>query len=48
MAKRWAKPVAKTTKSRVDKRGSRVFHDVCGPKSVRSMGRKEYMLMVKD
>ena len=34
------KPVAKTTKSR--------FLDVCGPKSVRSIGGKEYMLLVKD
>ena len=48
MAKGRKKPIAKTTKSRADKRGSRVFLDVCGPKSVRSIGRKEYMLLVKD
>ena len=29
-------PIAKTTKSRADKRGGRVFLDVCGPKTVRS------------
>ena len=38
MAKGPRKPIAKTTKSRADKRGSRVFLDVCGPKSVRSIG----------
>ena len=48
MAKVRKKPIAKTTKSRADKRGGRVFLDVCGPKSVRSIGGKEYMLLVKD
>ena len=48
MAKGRKKPIAKTTKSRGDKRGGRVFLDVCGPKSVRSIGGKEYMLLVKD
>ena len=48
MAKRRKKPIAKTTKSRADKRGGRVFLDDCGPKSVRTMGGKEYMLLVKD
>ena len=48
MAKRRKKPIAKTTKSRADKRGGRVVLDVCGPKSVRSLGGKEYMLLVKD
>ena len=42
MAKGRKKPIAKTTKSRADKRGGRVFLDVCGPKSVRSIGEKEY------
>ena len=48
MAKGRKKPIAKTTKSRADKCGGRVFLDVCGPKSVRSIGGKEYMLLVKD
>ena len=47
MAKGRKKPIAKTTKSRADKRGGRVFLDVCGPKSVRSIGGKEYMILVK-
>ena len=40
VAKGRRKPIAKTTKSRAHKRGGRVFLDVCGPKSVRSMGGK--------
>ena len=48
MAKGRKKAIAKTTKSRADKRGGHVFLDICGPKSVRSIGRKEYMLLVKD
>ena len=48
MAKGRKKPIAKTTKSRADKHGGRVLLDVCGPKSVRSIGEKEYMLLVED
>ena len=48
MAKGRKESIAKTTKSRADKRGGRVFHDVCGPKNVRSIEGKEYMLLVKD
>ena len=48
MAKGRMKPIAKTSKSRADKRGGRVFLDVCGRKSVRPIGGKEYMLLVKD
>ena len=44
MAKVRKKPIAKTTKSRADKCGGRVFLDVCGPKSVRSIGGKEYLV----
>ena len=40
MAKGRKKSIAKTTKSHADKRGGRVFLDVCGPKSVRSIGGK--------
>ena len=47
MAKGREKPIAKTTKSRADKHGGRVFLDVCGPKSVRSIGGKEDMFSVK-
>ena len=48
MSKGRRKPLAKTTKSRADKRGGRVFLNVCEPKSVRPLGGKEYMLLVKD
>ena len=48
MAKGLRNPNTKTSKSRADKRGGRIFLDVCGPKSVRSVGGKEYMLLVKD
>ena len=48
MAKGRRKPIAKTTKSRANKRGCRTFLDVCGPKSVLSMGGKGYALLVKD
>ena len=48
MANGRRKSISKTTKSRVDKCGGRVFLDVSGPKSVRSMRGKEYMLLVKD
>ena len=47
MAKGHGKPIAKTTKRRRYKRGGRVFLDVCGSKSVRPMGGKTYMLLVK-
>ena len=49
MVKGRKKPIAKTTKSRADKRGGHVFLDVCGQKSVQSMGGKEYIFFkVKD
>ena len=48
MAKGRRKPTAKTTKNRADKCGGRFFLDVYGPKSIRSMVGKEYMLLVKD
>ena len=48
MAKRRKELTAKTTKRRADKRGGRVFLDVCGPKSVQSIAGKMYMLLVKD
>ena len=48
MAKGRRKPIAMNTKSRADKRGGRIFLHVCGPKSVRSMGGKVYMILVKD
>ena len=47
MAKGHGKPIAKTTKRRTDKRGGGVFLDVCGPKSVRLMGGKTYVLLIK-
>ena len=48
MAKGRRKPMAKTTKNRADKCGGRFFLDVYGPKSIRSIVGKEYMLLVKD
>ena len=48
MAKGRRKPIAKTTKSRADKRGGRVFLDVCVPKCARLMWGKKYMLLDKD
>ena len=48
MSKGRRKPIAKTTKNRADKCGGRGFLDVYGPKSVRSMGGKEYLLLVKE
>ena len=38
MTKERRKPIATTTKSLADIRDVRLFFDVCGPKSVRSMG----------
>ena len=48
MAKGRRKPIAKTTKNHADKCGGRVFLYVYGSKSVRSIGGKEYMLLVRD
>ena len=49
MVKGRKKPIAKTTKSRADKRGGHVFLDVCGQKSVQSMEGKECIFFeVKD
>ena len=48
MAKGRRKPMAKTTIDRADKCGGRFFLDVYGPKSIRSMVGKEYMLLVRD
>ena len=43
-----AKPISMTTGTRAVKPGGRVFLDVCGEKSVQSIGGKKYMLMIRD
>ena len=48
IAKGRAKPIATTTGTRAVKPGGRVFLDVCEEKSVQSIGRKTYMLMIRD
>ena len=48
MVKGRRKPIAKTTKIPADKSGGHIFLDFCGPKSVQSLGGKEYILLVKD
>ena len=48
IAKGRAKPIATTTGTRAVKPGGRVFLDVCGEKSVQSIGGKKYMLMIRD
>ena len=48
IAKGLAKLIATTTGTRTIKPGGRVFLDVCGEKSVQSIGGKEYMLMIRD
>ena len=47
-AKGRAKLTATTTGTRAVKPGGRVFLDVCGEKSVQSIGGKKYMLMIQD
>ena len=42
-----AKPIS-TTSTRAVKPGRRAFLDVCGEKSVQSIGGKKYMLMIRD
>ena len=46
MTKGRGKQVAKSTTSRSDKRGGRVFRDVCAPCAI--LRGKKYMLLVKQ
>ena len=48
IAKGHAKQIATTTGTRAVKPGGRVFLDVCGGKSVQSIGGKKYILMIRD
>ena len=48
MSREHRKLITKTTKCRADKRGGRVFLDVFRPRSVRSMGGREHMILVKN
>ena len=48
IAKGRAKPIATTTRTQAVKPGGRVLLDVCGEKSVQSIGAKKYMLMIRD
>ena len=47
-AKRIRKPVKTLTYTRAAKPAERCFVDLSGPKSVKSMGGKEYMMIVRD
>ena len=48
-AKGRAKRISTTTGTRAaDKPGGRVFLDVCGEKSVQSIGGEKYMLIIRD
>ena len=48
IAKGRAKPISTTTGTRAVKPGGRVSLDVCGEKSVQSMGGKKYMFMIRN
>ena len=48
IAKGRVKSTPTTTRTRAVKPGRRVFLDVCGEKSVQSIGGKKYMLMIRD
>ena len=48
MAKGLRKPIARSTRTRADKRLQRVFVDLSGPMAVKSIGGKRYTLIVRD
>ena len=48
MAKGLRKPIARSTQTRADKRLQRVFVDLSGPTAVKSIGGKQYTLIVRD
>ena len=48
VAKGLGKPIGRTTSTRADKVFGRLSVDICGEKSVESIGRKRYMLLICD
>ena len=48
VAKGLGKPIGRKTSTRVDKVFSRLFVDICGEKSVKSIGGRRYMLLICD
>ena len=48
VAKGLGKPIDRTTSTRTDKVFGRLFVDICGTKSVESIGEKRYMLLICD
>ena len=44
----FGKPIGRTTSTRADKVFGRLFVDICGTKSVESIGGKRYMLLICD
>ena len=48
VAKGLGKPIGRTTSTRADKVFDRLFVDICGAKSVESIGGKRYMLLICD
>ena len=46
VAKGLGKPIGRTTSTRTDKVFGRLFVDICGTKSVESIGGKRYMLLM--
>ena len=48
VAKGLGKPIGRTTSTRADKVFGRLFVDICGEKSVESIGGKRYMLLICD
>ncbi|CAM9984420.1 unnamed protein product, partial [Ascophyllum nodosum] len=48
VAKGLGKPIGRTTSTRADKVFGRLFVDICGAKSVESIGGKRYMLLICD
>ena len=48
VSKGLGKPIGRTTSTRADKVFGRLFVDICGEKSVESIGGKRYMLLIYD
>ena len=47
-AKGLGKPISRTTSTTTDKVFGRLFVEICGEKSVASIGRKRYMVLICD
>ena len=48
VAKGLDKPIGRTSSTRADKVFGRLFVDICGVKSVESIGGKRYMLLIRE